>query len=609
VKKNNIAKNFDSKATKWILFALFSITLYFNPKVQDPFNAPKFWLLLVIGGWLSGYAIHYSWLSRKNFLESKFTIFCIIFFILLLLNVVFAEDRYTAIFGEYQRKNGFLSYIFLTILMITASFVFTSKNIGKLFVTSTLISIILVIYGNLQASGIDFVNWNNPYNAVIATLGNPNFSAATMAILGTLVFGYIAMQTKVVSKIFIFIIFLLLLFTIYQTDARQGLISIAIGVSFIVVFMVFSRSRKIGITVIAISIPFILLSVLGMLQKGPLVSLLYKDSVTVRGYYWRAGIKMFEENPFFGVGLDNYGDHFKEFREVGYPLKYGFDITSSAAHNVYIQMLSTGGIFLGLFYLILNIFVLIFGIKSIKNLEKPQKITQVTLIAAFLAFIAQSVVSIDNLGIAVWGWVLMGAIIGIGKSPSEGTNYFRPDMASNKISLFQNSLSGIFGLSMLILCVFLYRGEHNMYIAAGFYNPAVQNQREPFYQYTKQTIETPLIDPRHKLTSGMYLVSFGFVDEGMSLLKQVNAENPRNLDALNVLAEYLIQLGKFDEAIKYRQNIARLDPWNAKNYLALGSIYKQVNDVENMNLVLKEIESFAKNSQIYQDAKSQLVLG
>ena len=107
----------------------------------------------------------------------------------------------------------------------------------------------------------------------------------------------------------------------------------------------------------------------------------------------------------------------------------------------------------------------------------------------------------------------------------------------------------------------------------------------------------------------MYLVSFGFVDEGMSLLKQVNAENPRNLDALNVLAEYLIQLGKFDEAIKYRQNIARLDPWNAKNYLALGSIYKQVNDVENMNLVLKEIESFAKNSQIYQDAKSQLVLG
>ena len=42
----------------------------------------------------------------------------------------------------------------------------------------------------MQISGIDFVTWNNQYNAVISTVGNPNFAAAIMAIIATLNFGF-----------------------------------------------------------------------------------------------------------------------------------------------------------------------------------------------------------------------------------------------------------------------------------------------------------------------------------------------------------------------------------------------------------------------------------
>ena len=52
-------------------------------------------------------------------------------------------------------------------------------------------------------------------------------------------------------------------------------------------------------------------SVLGMLQKGPLQNLLYKDSVSVRGFYWRAAIEMLKSEPLFGVGSDRYGSFFR----------------------------------------------------------------------------------------------------------------------------------------------------------------------------------------------------------------------------------------------------------------------------------------------------------
>lgn len=606
--ENNQNKMQDSKATKWILLALIAITLYFNSKVQDPFNAPKFWILLVIGGWLFGYALEYSWKYRNEKLSRYLSFFSIIFVTFLLANIIFAQNQYVAIFGEYQRKNGALSYLFLLILLISTVYTLNQRNIHKFFISSLAVSTVLVVYGNLQASGIDFVKWNNPYNAVIGTLGNPNFSAATMAILGSLAFGYSFIAKQIYLKFLSVLIFVLLFYTIFQTEARQGLVSLVSGIGFFLAFVIYFINRKFGMISFGILATALVASILGMLQIGPLTEYLYKGSVTVRGYYWRAGIQMLQENPSFGVGLDNYGSFFKEYRETSYSLKYGFDITSSAAHNSYIQMLATGGMFLGFMYLVLTVFVLVFGIRSLFKLSDSSRLIQIALLSSFLTYIAQSLVSIDNLGIAVWGWVLMGAIIGMGKLPSNPQN----DKPSKKpkaiFNFYQLTASVIVGTLTLITSIFLYQGEKNTYQAAGYYNPTASNQRDLFYELTSKSLRTPLLDPRHKLTSGMQLVSFGFIQEGIQELESLVKSNPRNIDALNVLAEFSVQLGKIDDAITYRSKLSELDPWNAKNYLALGGLYKQKNDIQSMNLMLNKIQSFASENQIYLDAKDQLTI-
>ena len=149
----------------------------------------------------------------------------------------------------------------------------------------------------------------------------------------------------------------------------------------------------------------------GTLNKGPLASLLYKDSVTYRGDYWRAGWKMTVENPIFGVGLDSYGDWYRRSRTIEATLRRGPDVTSNAAHNVFLDISSYGGFPLVLVYIALMVLVAVSAIKVIGR-SRGFNAGFVGLVAGWVAFQAQSIISINQIGLALWGWVLSGLIIG-----------------------------------------------------------------------------------------------------------------------------------------------------------------------------------------------------
>jgi hypothetical protein len=149
----------------------------------------------------------------------------------------------------------------------------------------------------------------------------------------------------------------------------------------------------------------------GTLNKGPLASLLYKDSVTYRGDYWRAGWKMTVENPIFGVGLDSYGDWYRRSRTIEATLRRGPDVTSNTAHNVFLDISAYGGFPLLLVYGVLMALVVISAVKVIKR-SQGFNAGFVGLVAGWVAFQAQSIISINQIGLALWGWVLSGLIIG-----------------------------------------------------------------------------------------------------------------------------------------------------------------------------------------------------
>jgi O-antigen ligase len=354
-KTTNLPKSQGDKAVWWVGCFLFLVTIYFNSRAQDPFNAPKFWALLIGAAWLFGYLIFYLRENKKNLqgITNRSVILIIVFISFLTISMIMSKNNFIALFGDNMRKNGYLTYLSLSILFLITVFYVRNNNLIRLYKFMLLSALAVGGYGLLQMTGNDFVNWSSSGMALFSTMGNSNFAGSLMAILATITLGgsYIYRSSVALSSISI-IAFVILVITIFPTNARQGLLLLFFGISYLIIVMIYNFNRIIGRIAILLSFAGLLASILGMLQIGPLTKLLYKDSVSVRGFYWRAGIEMFQNNILFGVGLDNYGSFFKQYREVGYPLKYGYSLTSTNAHNVFIQQFATGGIFVGISYIL-----------------------------------------------------------------------------------------------------------------------------------------------------------------------------------------------------------------------------------------------------------------
>jgi hypothetical protein len=137
---------------------------------------------------------------------------------------------------------------------------------------------------------------------------------------------------------------------------------------------------------------------------------MYQESVSYRGDYWRAGIRMFNENWIYGVGLDSYGDFYRMYRDTTSANRRGLDMVSNSAHNLFIDLAATGGVVLLIGYLaILGLVSLsIFGVfRSGSKLTLEYKV----LITLWLAFNLQTLISINVPALAIWGWIFSGLIL------------------------------------------------------------------------------------------------------------------------------------------------------------------------------------------------------
>ena len=590
------AKKFkDVSALNWFLAGLFFITIYFQTNLADPFNSPKMWALFLFSTYSIGYIVI---LKDKIFTNQviKTSLILIIIFACATLLASFATDvKIIAFFGDTYRRNGSLSYLGLILFFIGFMLLIRHYNVKKLYTITLAIALITIFYGGLQTSGNDFINWVNPHNSLIGTQGNPNFAAAAMAIMAVMSVGIIFLKTlSDFQKILGVMIALALLVLIYRSNARQGLIAFAVGLSILVVIILFTKNKKLGTLALILGIVTFVFAIVGMLQIGPLKQL-YKPSVTVRGYYWQAAIEMLKANPILGVGMDRYGAYFLEYREVGYPLNYGFEITSSNAHNTFLHFFATGGVLLGGSYVILTLWILIQAIRGLKIRSGDERVNLAVLFSAWVTFQAQSFVSIDNLGLAIWGWALGGAIIGLSCSSTEAANQEREmyRTKNNEIDLKRLTISGLATILALLVVVFLYRAENYTFQAGGKVEGKDQQSIKLYRDAQLKVINSPLVDITYELRSSINLIEFGLTEDGYAALLNVHNKDPRNLDALISLASFHEFKNQPDRAILFREKIALLDPWNAPNYLKLGQDYKKLGNITKSQEMLEKILSFA----------------
>jgi len=613
--KNNKLQN-DPKPARLLFLGVALVTLYFNPNIQDPFNTPKMILLLLISAWLLSHLLRSFKTSFPPKKSYRFIalILAITFSASLCFAYIFTDSKIIGLIGDTQRRNGLLSYLALIIFFLSAINSAEFKSIKQFIIIAIITNFVLSSYGVIQILGKDFISWDNPYNNMIGTLGNPNFASALLSILGFISFTSIFLKEfPLVLKTLAFVSGFLSLWAIIKSDSRQGLIALTVSLLVFITFFIYLYSKIASRILALFSFIIVVIGIMGMLQKGPLEALLYKNSVSVRGYYWRAGLEMFMNSPLTGIGLDSYNWYFKQYREVEYALTYGFNITSSNAHNTIIQLFATGGIFVGLGYLAIIALVIFCGILNIRKLPKDQKVIGIILFSAWIGFQAQSFVSIDNLGISIWGWVLGGLIVGVSQNTqTEHIKQAATDIRQNKISssgidALQPIVSAVLVAVSVVFSVFLYRAESTTYIARSYATMQNPTGQEIVRANYIKLVNNPLADPYYRFVVATALIDTGLDLEGFNEIKKLSVEDPRNLAYLNSIAYYSEILKDLQSARNSRVQIATLDPWNLRNKFLLGEIYAIEGNSTRSNMMFREIIRVGPNSE--EAALAKLKLG
>jgi O-antigen ligase len=517
------ATEFNQQIQTRILLALaVSVTLFVSPwNSIDPVNLPK---ILPLG--ILGLALYFSCFSNlKTFMDKDFRVFYaingIFLFQMIIVFIVDKSEFSFKLYGAPGRNTGFLSYVLLILICLSASRVSSPESSKKLLGVLFGLASILSIYGFAQSRKMDFFEYSNAYNSdVFGTCGNPNFQSAFMGIgISSLLIWALFGNKDLKIKIGLGICALLCALNV-KLSSDQGFVSAFAGVTIGVILYLFAQ-KKILLAKILLSgaVAFGVCFIIGLFGNGPLASFIYSSSIQARSFYWQAALKMMFDNPIVGVGFDGFGDNYRRYRPSSYEDKKFFT-TADSAHSVPLDIGSSGGFPLFFAHLMIICFTIISIIKFLKRSQKFDPVHG-ALSAAWVAYLIQSFLSINQLGLAIWGYVLTGLIIGyeINTRPyRQSDQKTKPSFIKSKSHNLSASFMGAALGSLLVL---------PPYFAANNYYKALESGNVELLE--KSTYGKPY-DRNRFLVTAQILASNKLESRAILILKDASKLYPNNFE-------------------------------------------------------------------------------
>lgn len=385
-------------------------TVAISPSFQyDPINLPKM-LVIVTGASILLIPLILELREIKEVKKSFPSL--VLLFLLLLTASMFSNpvNVWQQLWGTWGRSTGLLSYWAFFILLMTAYLLAIKSNVESIRITFERLSYFISAYTLAQAADLDPINWSQ--KLMVATLGNINFMSSFLGLASCSMFvRIICEKISVTSKVHFAIFITLNSFLIWISGSIQGIGVVAAGISLTVAFKIrsefgFRKSIYWLITVV----PAGLTVLLGTAGVGPL-SKLEQETVVFRLDYWRAGIRMTIENWVNGVGLDSYGDYYEQYRDMDAVFRTGPQRVTNTAHNIFLDVASGSGMVIGLLFLMIFAVTLIKIYRMLKQGQNSS--TDIAFASIFAGFIVFCFVSINQIGVGVWGFIVMGCLNGV----------------------------------------------------------------------------------------------------------------------------------------------------------------------------------------------------
>ena len=404
----------EKTASLLILVGAPFVTVFLvTQSVTDPVNATKLAAAGGLGVGLLSLALFFNFKALVS--ENRLFLVLALIFIFAGMSAVLNSDSPSSqnIYGSFGRNTGFVTYLILLAIAIAALTLREALSFKRIIFGLQIAGIINVLYCSWVLIFGDFLSWNNPYGNILGLFGNPNFISAFLGIfIATLVAQIAAPKTSWKFRFIGLGISAIAFYQIVDSHSIQGIVVTGGALAIVGFFVIRSRFQTFTFTGIYLFVVSVVgaLAIMGALQKGPW-TFIYKTSVSLRGAYWNAGIAMGLENPLTGVGMDSYGDWYRRTRsENAATVLPGPKVFTNAAHNVVIDFFAYGGFPLLLAYLGLLALGAAAAIKVIRRTKSYDSVF-VAMFTAWTCYQVQSLISINQVGLALWGWILTGTLI------------------------------------------------------------------------------------------------------------------------------------------------------------------------------------------------------
>jgi O-antigen ligase len=536
--------------------------------VTDPVNVTK---LFALGGVAAGaFAVVLAFGIQELWASSKALVISIGLLLLTGVSAVVNSEAPLVqnIYGVFGRNTALITYILLALVILSAAVLRAQSSFTVLIWSLLGAGFVNVVYCLWAIVFGDFIPWNNPYGNILGTFGNPNFIGAFLGLFTASLVAYsLKKGVRVELRLVAAVVFLVAVYEIIDSSAIQGRVVVVAGLGIVGFYLVRSKFQnviaQIGyIVVVAIGGLFALL---GALQIGPLTQYIYKRSVSLRGEYWQAGWNMGRDHPLTGVGFDTYGDWYRRARDTEALITPGPNTVTNAAHNVPFDVFAFGGWPLFVSYLSILLLSVIAIIRVTLRAREYDGVF-VTLTTAWVCYQLQSIISINQIGLAVWGWLFGGALIAyeLATRPKKTTNTI--DATKGKQTLKQTSkpksseavfsstlIAGIGAVvGLLVACP--------PYSADSKWRSAITSQN---VQKVEEALVPGYLNPQnsYKYASAVQLLESSKLPDLALKYARIGIEfNPNHFDSWKVL--YFISKSSPEEKALALENMKRLDPNN-----------------------------------------------
>jgi hypothetical protein len=364
------------------------------------------------------------------------------------------------------------------------------------------------------------------------------------------------------------------MYLILKSDALQGLIISLLGSGLFLGFLLsFSKIKFAKGLSLAWWFSFTLVGFLGLISVfgiGPLASTIspYLGSLRDRYYHWVAAVNMMKDNFIFGVGIDSFGDYYRLYRvQAAIDLRGTAATGTNNAHNTFFQIGATGGVIMLSAYLALTIYIAYRAVHALNRQE--DKVLISALLSIWIAFQVQSFVSIDQIGLVVWGWIIGGCIVANSFHVSTPVgSQKKSERARHAKETWNSSLTKINTLAILIGLI------PSMMLSPILTNEfTLRNKIVDLMGSTSQNELTLKVEdlirtaqksrqPELRLQVVNYLLALKQNEAALTLTLLNNKEFPKSFESWNATAQIYEGLGKRELAIKPRKRSVDLDPLN-----------------------------------------------